>query len=76
MSLWLQLGAGPHKVNDALAGYLRAERDLGRIRAEADVEATADLLLGACFQQAFLTRFHGVRPELQRYIAVLLAALS
>lgn len=67
-----QLGAGPHKVNEALAGYLRAERELGRIRAETDVDAAADLLLGACFQQAFLNHFHGVRPELQQYIALLL----
>lgn len=36
-----QLGAGPHKVNDVLAGYLRAERDLGRVRAEADVDTAA-----------------------------------
>jgi AcrR family transcriptional regulator len=58
-----QLGAGPHKVNDALAGYLRGEQHLGRVRADADVAAAADLLLGACFQQAFLNHFHGQRPN-------------
>jgi AcrR family transcriptional regulator len=58
-----QLGAGPQKVNEALAGYLRAEQDLGRIRSDANVGAVADLLLGACFQQAFLSHFHGVRSS-------------
>jgi AcrR family transcriptional regulator len=58
-----QLGAGPHKVNEALAGYLRAEQDLGRVRPGADAAAIADLLLGACFQQAFLNQFQGRRPD-------------
>ncbi|MFF4415478.1 TetR/AcrR family transcriptional regulator [Streptosporangium sp. NPDC001559] len=47
-------GAGPHKVNEAVAAYLSAERDLGRLRPETDVTAAAGLLLGACFQYAFL----------------------
>lgn len=49
-----RLGAGPHKVNEAVAAYLRAEQQEGRVRAEADVQAAAGLLLGACFQHAFL----------------------
>jgi hypothetical protein len=44
-------------------GYLRAEQDLGRVRPEADAAAIADLLLGACFQQAFLNHFQGRRPD-------------
>ncbi|WP_433217404.1 TetR/AcrR family transcriptional regulator [Microtetraspora malaysiensis] len=48
-------GAGPHKVNEAVAAYLRTEQDLGRLRPEADVAAAAGLLLGACFQYAFLS---------------------
>ncbi|MGP3916869.1 TetR/AcrR family transcriptional regulator C-terminal domain-containing protein [Nonomuraea sp. 10N515B] len=47
-------GAGPHKANEAVAAYLRAEQDLGRLRPEADVEAATGLLLGACFRHAFL----------------------
>lgn len=47
-------GGGPHKANEALAGYLRAEQEAGRVRADADVRAAAGLLLGACFQHAFL----------------------
>lgn len=55
-------GAGPRHPIDGLIDYLRAERDLGRIRAETDVEAMAFLLLGACFQQAFLVNFSGEKP--------------
>jgi AcrR family transcriptional regulator len=47
-------GAGPQKANEAVAAYLRAEQDLGRVRRDADPEAAAALLLGACFQRAFL----------------------
>ncbi|MFC4013043.1 TetR/AcrR family transcriptional regulator [Nonomuraea purpurea] len=47
-------GAGPHQVNEVVAAYLRAEQDLGRLRPGADIEAVAGLLLGACFQYAFL----------------------
>ena len=47
-------GAGPRHPVDRVAGYLRAERDLGRVAADADPDAAATLLLGGCFQQAFL----------------------
>ncbi|WP_433242768.1 TetR/AcrR family transcriptional regulator [Streptosporangium sp. CA-135522] len=47
-------GVGPHKVNEAIAAYLRAEQQQGRLRPDADVQAAAGLLLGACFQHAFL----------------------
>lgn len=50
-------GAGPQNVNLAIAAYLAAERNLGRIRAEADPNAAASLLVGACFQYAFLSHF-------------------
>ncbi|WPO72048.1 helix-turn-helix domain-containing protein [Streptomyces sp. KN37] len=48
-----QMGAGPHIPIEALDAYLRAERDAGRIAAEADTFAAASLLLGACAQRAF-----------------------
>lgn len=50
-------GAGPRYVVDAVAGYLRAEQERGRIRAEADARAASALLLGACFQHGFLSNF-------------------
>jgi AcrR family transcriptional regulator len=55
-------GAGPRHPVDSLIDYLRAERRLGRIRAGTDVDAMAFLLLGACFQQAFLVNFSGEEP--------------
>ena len=38
-------GAGPQKANEALVAYLEAERDLGRVRDDADPEAAAAMLL-------------------------------
>ncbi|MBA0054069.1 TetR/AcrR family transcriptional regulator [Streptomyces sp. AJS327] len=52
-----QLGAGPHTPIAALADYLRAERAAGRVAADADPDAAAALLLGACAQRAFLCDF-------------------
>jgi AcrR family transcriptional regulator len=49
--------AGPAHVGDAVAGYLAAERQLGRVRPDADPRAAAALLLGACLQHAFLGHF-------------------
>jgi len=50
-------GGGPHRANEAVSAYLRAEQDLGRVREDADPEAAAAMLLGACFQRAFLRQF-------------------
>jgi AcrR family transcriptional regulator len=50
-------GAGPAHVGEVLAGYLSAEQDLGRIRSGVDAQAAAALVLGACFQHAFLGYF-------------------
>jgi len=47
-------GLGPHKVNEAIAGYLSVEAQAGRIRPDADLYAAAGLLTGACMQHAFL----------------------
>jgi AcrR family transcriptional regulator len=53
------VGAGPQRANEALAAYLRAERDLGRINPSVDPDAGAAMLLGACFQRAFFSAFSG-----------------
>lgn len=50
-------GGGPHRANEAVAAYLRAEQGLGRVRQDADPEVAAAMLLGACFQRAFLRQF-------------------
>ncbi|MFJ3200895.1 TetR/AcrR family transcriptional regulator [Streptomyces sp. NPDC086989] len=56
-----EIGTGPHVVRDALTGRLRRELERGRLRPDADPEAAAALLLGACFQRAFFLHFSG--PE-------------
>ena len=49
-----RLGVGPHKINEAVIGYLGRQQEEGRIRPDADLYAAASLLVGACFQHAFL----------------------
>ncbi|MFJ9370780.1 TetR/AcrR family transcriptional regulator [Nocardia sp. NPDC101769] len=55
-------GAGPGHAITGIAAYLRAEQQLGRIDAEAEVDAAAALLDGTCFHQAFL-RFYEAGPD-------------
>lgn len=50
---------GPHRANEAVASYLSKEKQLGRIREGMEPKATADLLLGSCFQHAFQINFLG-----------------
>ncbi|MER7411628.1 MULTISPECIES: TetR/AcrR family transcriptional regulator [Streptomyces] len=49
-----ELGEGPRAPLLALAGYLRAEQERGAVRPDADPDAAAALLLGACAHRAFL----------------------
>jgi AcrR family transcriptional regulator len=72
------LDAGPQKPVQALAGYLRAERDAGRIRENADPDAAAALLLGACSQRAVLLSIGGGADEaqpLEKFAAALVRTL-
>ncbi|WP_320778760.1 TetR/AcrR family transcriptional regulator [Streptomyces sp. CRN 30] len=55
-------GGGPDKAVTGFAAYLRAEQALGRIAGGADPEASAALLIGACFQEAFL-RYYAQGPD-------------
>jgi len=55
-------GGGPDKPVAAFADYLRAEQALGRIAPGADPEASASLLIGACFLEAFL-RYYAEGPD-------------
>jgi AcrR family transcriptional regulator len=57
-----ELGGGPHTPEERLTRYLEAEQRLGRLTPSADPRAMAQLLLGACFQQAFLADFAGEPP--------------
>jgi AcrR family transcriptional regulator len=58
-----QRNIGPHRAVEGLAEYLGKEQALGRVAAQADPAAMAAMLLGACFQYAFLTHFGGRDPE-------------
>lgn len=58
-----EVGAGPEQVRLGVARYLRAERDRGRITRRSDPDSAASLLIGACFQEAFLINFSGDRPD-------------
>jgi AcrR family transcriptional regulator len=49
-----QRGLGPHKVNEAVMDYLRAEVAAGGMPATTDVYAAAALFVGGCMQHAFL----------------------
>ncbi|MFD5243538.1 TetR/AcrR family transcriptional regulator [Amycolatopsis sp. NPDC058340] len=53
---------GPDVPLVRVAEYLREEARLGRIREDADLDASASLLLGACFQYAFLASFEDREP--------------
>lgn len=64
--------AGPGYPLTALTDYLSAEQRRGRIRVDADCAAAAALLLGACFQYAFLCCFEQRQPppgEIDAYAA-------
>ena len=52
-------GAGPQMINETLAAYLAAEKRIGRVREDADPEAVAAMVLGACYQRAFFRSYLG-----------------
>ncbi|MHC1561188.1 TetR/AcrR family transcriptional regulator [Actinomycetospora sp. C-140] len=59
-----RLGTGPHVAVDAVASYLAAEGDAGRVDTGVAPRAAALLLLGACQMTAFLEAFtDGPRPS-------------
>jgi AcrR family transcriptional regulator len=47
--------AGPHRAIRLLGDYLAAEQRQGRIAAEIEPLAAAQMILGACFQHVFFT---------------------
>lgn len=73
-----RLDVGPHRPVTAVKEYLRAEQRCGRIAAGADCAGAAALLVGACFQYAFLRCFEDRQPdaaELDAYAASITDAL-
>lgn len=51
--------AGPHKFTEAVAHYLQAEQQNGRVAATMDPEIVADILIGTCFMRAYWRQFVG-----------------
>jgi AcrR family transcriptional regulator len=56
---------GPQRTAEQLAGYIRAEQRLGRLKPRVDADAAAALLIGACVGRALVRRFTGeeMSPE-------------
>jgi AcrR family transcriptional regulator len=54
-------GYGPEGTVPLVAGLLAEEQAAGRIRADADLEAAARLLVGLAFHRAFLAAYEGKR---------------
>jgi AcrR family transcriptional regulator len=48
---------GPYRGAEALAHYLAAERDAGRLPESAEPEPMASLLIGGCLHEAYLDAF-------------------
>ncbi|WP_433270012.1 TetR/AcrR family transcriptional regulator [Actinosynnema sp. CS-041913] len=71
-----QRGTGPHLVVKALAGYLSAEQEIGRLAPEVDAETAAGLLLGACHYHAFLGFFGDWRADPEKVVATLWSGLG
>ncbi|MGW5700491.1 TetR/AcrR family transcriptional regulator [Amycolatopsis japonica] len=74
---------GPDVPLVRVAEYLRKEARLGRIREDVDLDAATSLLLGACFQYAFLASFEDREPSpdeldewAERLAATLLVAVA
>jgi AcrR family transcriptional regulator len=77
--LLAQRHAGPQRANELLAAYLRAEQTLGRVRADADPETLAFLLLGAIYQRVYWQAFLGEDADQaadERFIASVLDTID
>lgn len=60
---WMnEQNTGPQRVYERVKVYVEAEQQAGRIARSVDAWSLAALLLGPCFQYAFLHSFMGVQP--------------
>jgi AcrR family transcriptional regulator len=60
---WMQAQqTGPQRIFERVAAYVAAEQRLGRLDAQRDPLSVAALLLGPCYQYAFLRHFMGADP--------------
>ncbi len=65
---------------DELVGYLRAERDLGRLLADADVEAAAAILIGICHDAVLSALLSGAPrsgpPPVEAIVSTVLSGIA
>ncbi len=57
-----EIGSGPLRPFEVVSAYLRGEQRLGRLSRSAKPAVAAGLLLGSCFQRAFVRSFLGEQP--------------
>ncbi|WP_246258308.1 TetR/AcrR family transcriptional regulator [Amycolatopsis anabasis] len=50
---------GPHRGLAPIAGYLKRERELGRVRADLDPDSIALIVVGVAYQRAMLRHLAG-----------------
>ncbi|TDD32684.1 TetR family transcriptional regulator [Actinomadura sp. KC06] len=59
LARFAELSGGEEDWNRRLAAYLRAERDLGRLAADARVDAATSMIVGACHESVLSVLFQG-----------------
>ncbi len=74
---------GPERTYEALNAYLAAEQRMGRISKDSDPQAVSTLLVGSCFQIAFLETHWGqkmtqaeARRRIEGVVQTLVTGLS
>ncbi|WP_157253469.1 TetR/AcrR family transcriptional regulator [Nonomuraea typhae] len=66
---------GPHLPIRVLASILRAERSGGRLAPEADCDALASLLMGACYHRGHMAHFVELPQPPEDYARAIVRAL-
>jgi AcrR family transcriptional regulator len=76
---WMQQqNIGPFRTYERVEAYIEAEQRLGRIDRQQSAFTIATLLLGPCFQYAFLHHFLGTNPlpvEKEQFVSDLVRTL-
>ncbi|WP_016905295.1 TetR/AcrR family transcriptional regulator [Streptomyces xiaopingdaonensis] len=66
---WMQENqVGPHRAVELLAAYLESAKRAGAVGAEVDPDASARLLLGACFLSAYNEELMPTSPPSDRAV--------
>lgn len=60
-------GTGPQVPHERVMAYLEEERRLGRVAADLDCEASAQLLVGACMHYAFSAMLRDENPPVAAF---------